>query len=118
MSYLILKASISGALVLLVSELSRRFPTFGGMTAALPLISVLSMIWLWRETGDAEKIASQSMGVFWFVLPTLPMFVLMPLMLRAGLGFWPTLLVGCVMTSVLFFVTAGLLARFGINIWS
>jgi len=116
MSYFILKAAISGVLVLMVSEISRRNPTVGGFAAALPLISVMSIVWLWRETGDVERIASQSAATFWFVLPSLPMFALMPVMLRSGLGFWPSLLAGCAMTIVLYFATAWLLSRFGVNL--
>jgi hypothetical protein len=116
MSYFILKAAISGVLVLVVSEISRRNPTFGGLIAALPLISVLSIVWLWRETGDVERIAAQSAATFWFVLPSLPMFALMPVMLRSSLGFWPSLLAGCAITIVLYFATAWLLSRFSVNL--
>jgi hypothetical protein len=85
MTYLVVKAALSGALVLIVSEVARRSPGIGGLIASLPFISVLSMIWLWRDTSDSELVAAQAQSTFWFVLPTLPMFILLPAMLRNGI---------------------------------
>ena len=91
MIYLIIKAALSGFIVMAVSEVARRSPGFGGLIASLPLVSILAMIWLWQDTADTERIAAQSEATFWFVLPSLPMFLVIPAMLRHGLGFWPTL---------------------------
>lgn len=116
MTYLALKAAISGLLVVLVSEVARRSPGIGGIIASLPLISVLAFIWLWRDTADVERIAIQAETTFWFLLPTLPMFLLLPAMLRAGAGFWLSLTICCAATMALYVATLWLLARFGVNI--
>ena len=116
MTYLILKAVLSGVLVMIVSEVARRSPGIGGLIASLPLISVLAIIWLWRDTADAERIAVQAESTFWYVLPSLPMFLVLPAMLRAGVGFWPSLAAGCVLTIALYFATTWALAKFGISL--
>jgi hypothetical protein len=74
MTYLIIKAAVSGVLVMIISEVARRSPGLGGLIASLPLVSVLGIIWLWRDTSDLERIASHAEATFWFVLPSLPMF--------------------------------------------
>jgi hypothetical protein len=89
MIYLIIKAALSGFIVMAVSEVARRSPGFGGLIASLPLVSILAMIWLWQDTADTERIAAQSEATFWFVLPSLPMFLVIPAMLRHGLDFGP-----------------------------
>jgi len=86
--YLLFKAGISGAIVAAVSEIARRYPGWGGLVASLPLTSVLAMIWLWRDSRDAERVAQLAGGTFWFVLPSLPMFLALPWMLRSGMSFW------------------------------
>ncbi len=102
MTYLIIKAAISGVIVALVSDIARRSPGLGALVASLPLVSILGMMWLWRDTSDAERIAAHAQATFWLVLPSLPMFLLVPWLLRAGLGFWPALGLGCLLTIVLY----------------
>ena len=82
MTYLILKALVSGILIALVSEIAKRSPGFGALVASLPLVSVLGMIWLWRDRPDAANMADHATATFWYVLPSLPMFLLIPFLLR------------------------------------
>jgi hypothetical protein len=107
MIYLIIKAALSGIIVMAVSEVARRSPGLGGLIASLPLISILAMIWLWQDTADTERIAAQSQATFWFVLPSLPMFLVVPAMLRHGLGFWPALALSCLLTMGLYSSRSG-----------
>src|SRR5205085_2585774 len=88
MLYLLVKAALSGVIVAAVSEIARRNPGAGGLLASLPLVSVLGMIWLWRDTADPVRMAAHAEATFWYVLPSLPMFLLIPFMLRGGWGFW------------------------------
>jgi hypothetical protein len=103
MIYFVIKCALSGIIIAVISEVAKRSPAFGALIASLPLLSVLGMLWLWRDTGDAERIASQAEATFWYVLPSLPMFLVLPTMLRAGAGFWPSMGAGCVLTIVLYF---------------
>ena len=102
MLYLIIKAGISGAIVAAVSEIARRYPGWGGLVASLPLTSLLAMIWLYRDSADAGRVADLSISTFWFVLPSIPLFVALPLLLRANLGFWPSLGICVVGTLALY----------------
>jgi hypothetical protein len=102
MLYLVVKALISGALVAGVSEVAKRYPGFGGLIASLPLVSVLGMIWLWRDKPDAPNMIKHVEGTFWFVLPSMPMFLAMPALVRRGVAFWPALATGCGLTMVLY----------------
>ena len=116
MTYLILKAVLSGVIVMIVSEVARRSPGLGALIASLPLVSILAMIWLWHDTGDPERIAAHAEATFWLVLPTLPMFLVLPYMLRRGWEFWPSLLSVAVLTMGLYAGTMWLLPHLGIRI--
>ncbi|MFN3945299.1 MAG: DUF3147 family protein [Allosphingosinicella sp.] len=116
MIYLVVKAVISAVIIVAASELAKRSPAFGALVASLPLVSVLGMIWLWRDTGDRLRLAAHAEATFWYVLPSLPMFLAIPAMLRAGLSFWLALVIGVVLTAVLYVVTATVLARFGVDL--
>lgn len=114
MLYAIIKALLSGAIISVVSEIARRSPAFGALVASLPIVSVLGMIWLWRDTHDNEKIAAHAEATFWMVLPSLPMFLVLPALLRHGLGFYPALAVSCVLTVILYAVMVFILRKLGV----
>jgi hypothetical protein len=116
MLYLFIKAGISGVIVAIVSEVARKYPGWGGLIASLPLISVLGMIWLWRDTHDPVRMAAHAEGTFWFVLPSLPMFLLLPAMLRQGWSFWTALAIGCVVTIALYAAMTWIGPRFGLRL--
>jgi hypothetical protein len=116
MVYLIFKAALSGVIIALASEVARRWPGWGALIASLPLVSVLGMIWLWRDKPDAANMAAHAEGTFWFVLPSLPMFLLMPFMLRNGVSFWIALGAGCLLTIGLYTVVTIVGPRFGLDL--
>lgn len=115
MTYIFIKYLITAAVVVLVSEVAKTSDRLGGLVAALPMVTVLTMIWLHAENQPAEKIANHAWYTFWYVLPTLPMFLLFPWLL-SKLGFWPTLLACMLITLVVFYVFAQIMAKFGINL--
>ena len=114
MLYLAIKAGLSGIIIAIVSEVAKRYPGFGGLIASLPLVSLLGMIWLWRDKPDAGNMASHAEATFWYVIPSLPMFLLIPYLLRHGLGFWTALAAGCALTILLYSLTVWLGPRFGL----
>ena len=116
MLQLLVKAAISGLLIATASEVARRSPGWGGLIVALPMTTLLTMIWLWHDTHDPQRIAGLATGAFWFVLPSLPMFLLVALLLRQGAPFWPVLLGGCVLTIVLFAGMAWLGPKLGLEL--
>ncbi|HEY1143798.1 MAG TPA: DUF3147 family protein [Sphingomicrobium sp.] len=116
MLWLAIKALISGIAVAAVSEISKRYPGFGGLIASLPLVSVLGMLWLWKDKPDAANMAAHAQGTFWFVLPSLPMFLAIPAMLRAGFNFYVALALGCLLTIVLYLGMIALAPKLGIRL--
>lgn len=116
MLYLAIKAALSGMIIAIVSDVARKYPGFGALIASLPLISILGMIWLWRDTNDSIRLADHAQATFWFVLPSLPMFLLVPMLLKRGVAFWPALAAGCLLTILLYIVTTWALARMSIRL--
>jgi hypothetical protein len=116
MIYLLIKAAISGVIVAIVSEVAKRYPGFGALIASLPLVSLLGMIWLWRDKPDVPNMAAHVEATFWFVLPSLPMFLLIPWMLRSGVGFWASLAVGSALTLILYLGMTWLGPRIGLRL--
>jgi hypothetical protein len=104
--------ALSGITIAVVSEVAKRSPAFGALIVSLRLVSLLGILWLWRDTGDAERIASHDESTFWYVLPSLPMLLVLPTMHRAGVGFWPSMGMSCALTVILYFITAWSLAKF------
>lgn len=115
MAWLVTKYLITAAVVVLVSEVAKRSDRLGGLLAALPLVTVLALIWLYVERQPQVKIANHAWYTFWYVVPTLPMFLAFPLLLPR-LGFWPTLLACVVITVACFWLFALLVRRFGIEL--
>jgi hypothetical protein len=113
MQYLIMKYLITAGLVVLVSELAKRSDKLGSLVAALPLVTVLTLIWLYIEQQPEAKIANHAYYTFWYVLPTLPIFLLFPYLLPKW-GFVLTLLSCAIFTMVVFLCFALILKRFGI----
>ena len=116
MLYLLLKAAISGAVVAAVSEIARRYTGWGGLVASLPLTALLAMIWLYRDSGDASRVADLSVSTIWFLLPSVPLFLAMPALLRSNVGFWPSLAICVIGTLVLYAAWFWAAPRLGIKL--
>lgn len=108
MLYLVIKAAISGIIVAAVSEIARRYPGWGGLVASLPLTSLLAMIWLFRDTHDAERVAELSASTIWFILPSIPLFIALPALIRSGVSLWLSMAI----------VIAGTLALYAMMFWA
>ena len=114
MLYTAIKVLVTAVLVVAISEVAKRSTVFGGILASLPLTSLLAFIWLYGETGDTAKVASLSYSVFWYVLPSLVLFIVLPLLLARGFDFWLSLLIACAVTFGAYALMASLLTRFGV----
>lgn len=115
MTYLISKYLITALIVVLVSELAKMSDKLGALVAALPLITVLSLIWLFIEKQPMSKISNQAYYTFWYVIPTLPMFLLFPYLLPK-FGFWFSLFSCIAFTLIVFYFYTMLLKQFGLNL--
>ncbi|MDF1657970.1 MAG: DUF3147 family protein [Verrucomicrobiales bacterium] len=119
----VIKLIFSAALIYFVNEVvvTRSKPLLGSMIASLPLVSIITFFWIWSGLKESpaeqvEKLASHSTGVFWFVLPSLPMFLIFPALLRKGISFWPSIIICCVITMLLYAGMAMILKRFGMEL--
>lgn len=113
MGWLVTKYLLTAAIVVAVSEFAKRSDRLGGFVAALPLVTVLALVWLHVEKQPQARLANHAYYTFWYVLPTLPMFLAFPWLL-ARLGFWPTLAASAAITVACFALTAWLVKPFGI----
>lgn len=113
---LLAKFGISAALIVLISELGKRHPALAALVASLPLVSVLAMGWMYAENVGNERIAAHSHATFWYVLPSLPMFLVLPVLLRRGVGF-PASMIACIaLTTLLYAIILRVAAQFGVSL--
>lgn len=110
------KALLAGVMIAAIAEVGRRLPTMGALIASLPLVSILGMVFLWMARPDAENMARHAEATFWYVLPSLPMFLLIPLLLRQGVNFWLALVLGCLVTVLLYLGMMQWGSRFGLRL--
>ncbi|OHE81839.1 MAG: hypothetical protein A2X76_00845 [Lysobacterales bacterium GWF1_69_6] len=115
MIWLITKFAVTAAVIVLVSEVAKRSDKAGALIAALPLVTLMALVWLHVEGQPQEKVAKHAWYTFWYVLPTLPMFLAFPYMLPR-IGFWPSLLASAVITVASFGAFALVVRRFGIEL--
>lgn len=113
MMWIVTKYLLTAAVVVLVTEAAKRSDRLGGLLAALPMVTVLALIWLYIENQPQEKIANHAWYTFWYVVPTLPMFLAFPFLLPK-LGFWWTLGASVGITLLSFWVFALVVRRFGV----
>jgi hypothetical protein len=113
MSQYLIKVALTTLIVVLVSETAKRSTFWGSILVSLPVVSLVSLFWLWSDTRDPAKISQFCSNVFWLVLPSLALFALVPVLLNRGVGFWPALIVGCAATIGCYSLTVLLLNWFG-----
>ena len=114
--YVLLKALISGVLIAVASEAARRSTALGAVLISLPLTSILAAVWLYRDTRDVEQVASLSWSILWVIVPSLVFFVALPVALRSGVAFVPSLLLACALTAIAYAVWVWAAHRLGFDL--
>ena len=117
MAALIVKVLLTAVIVVAVSELGKRSTLAGALLASLPLTSLLALIWLYRDTGDAAQAAELARGIFWLVLPSLAFFIVFPAGVRGGWGFWPAMGAGIVATLAAYGAMLGIDRAFALKLF-
>jgi hypothetical protein len=112
----IIKVGVTAVVVVAVAELAKRGSVWSALLASLPLTSLLAFVWLYLDTNDGARVAALSQSIFWLVLPSLVLFLLLPALLRAGWAFWPSLAVASTATVLSYGVLVWALARAGLRI--
>ena len=110
-----IRVLITAIVVVAVAEIAKRSPLWAAILASLPLTSVLAFVWLYADTGAVGQITSLSRSIFWLVLPSLVLFLLLPVLLDRGMSFWVSLLLACGATAATYIVTIRLLSQLGIK---
>jgi hypothetical protein len=116
MVYYTAKIAITVLLVIVISEISKRSTLMGGILASVPLVSVLAMVWLYVDTRDVQKVAALSTSIFWLLIPSLALFLVLPVMLKKGINFSMSMGVALVVTVACYFVMIGILGKFGVKL--
>ncbi|MEK9771614.1 MAG: DUF3147 family protein [Nitrosomonadales bacterium] len=115
MIYLIFKFTVTSFLVVLISEVAKRSDKLGGLIAALPIVTVLVLFWLYFEKQNIDKIANHAWYTFWYVIPTLPMFLIFPYIIK-HYGFWSAIIISILITLICFIAFAKITKKFGIQL--
>jgi hypothetical protein len=113
---LITKYAVTAFVIVVVSEVAKRSDKLGALISSLPFVTIMVMIWLYIEKQESRKIENHAFYTFWYVIPTLPMFLVMPWLLAKGFNFWISLIICALITVGCFIVTAVIARRFGINL--
>lgn len=116
MTQYLIKLFLSAAIIATVTEVAKRNNFAASIIHSLPLTSLLAFIWLYVEQKDEGLIAKHSFGTFWFVLPTLPMFLVLPWLLEHGMTFWPSLITCILGTAALYVLTTLALSVLGVKL--
>ena len=116
MTYTIFKFGLSAAVIVAVSEIAKRSSLLGGLLASLPLTSLLAFVWLWQDTRDAQKVAALSNSILWLVLPSLVLFLVLPVLLKRGVNFYPALGAAIAAMLVSYGAMVFTLGKFGIKL--
>jgi hypothetical protein len=112
----VVKLFVTAFVILFVTKIQVVSDRLSALLIALPLTSLIAMVWMQVEKQESQRIANHAEGTFWFVLPTLPMFLVLPWMLRAGWGFWPALGLNVLLTVGCFWLTVWVLRGFGMDL--
>ena len=116
MTYYLIKLVITAVLVVLISEIARRSTLMGGILASVPLISVMAMIWLYIDTRDTGRIIILSNNIFWLVLPSLALFLILPLLLKKEINFYYSMGIAITITVICYYIMIVFLGRIGIKL--
>ena len=116
MIYYTAKIAITVLLVIVISEISKRSTLMGGILASVPLVSVLAMVWLYVDTRDVQKVAALSTSIFWLLIPSLALFLVLPVMLKKGINFSMSMGVALVVTVACYLVMISILGKFGVKL--
>ncbi|MEN3971127.1 DUF3147 family protein [Sphingomicrobium sp. XHP0235] len=112
----IAKAAFAGVVTALIVAIAKRYPSWGGLVAALPLTSILALSLLYYDTRDGEKVAALSTSILAFILPSIPFFILLPTLLRQGVSFGVSMTVGVAATLALYALSFYGLSRLGFRV--
>ena len=111
-----IKVFISSAIIILVSEIAKKDNLFGSLIASIPLVSVLSMIWLYVDTNDINKVKALANGILWMIVPSMSLFIVLPILINFGIQFYLSLTISILVTMVCYLLTISFMNYFGFKV--
>ena len=115
MSYYITKLVITTLLIVLISEIAKRNSLMGAMLAAIPLVSILAMIWMYIDTNNSSSAVEFSNSIVWLIVPSMTLFISFPILIKKGFSFYPSMTVSIMMTIFAYYSVIFLLGKLGIK---
>lgn len=115
MSYYIVKLIITTFLIVLISEISKRSSLAGALLAAIPLVSILAMTWMYIDTNESTKAVEFSQSIVWLIAPSMTLFIAFPLLIKKGMGFYPSMLISTILTIIAYYLIILLLEKLGLR---
>ena len=116
MAYYILKLIVTALLIVLISEIAKRSSLFGAMLAAIPLVSILAMTWMYIDTNSSTKAVEFSQNIVWLIAPSMTLFIIFPLLIKKGLGFYLSMGISIMMTILAYYSVIFILRKFGLEL--
>ena len=116
MTQYLIKLLISSSIIVIVSEIAKKNTFLGGLITSIPLVSVLAILWLYIDTKDVEKVSDLSISIFWLVIPSLALFISLPILLKQNFNFYTSIILSILITIFFYWITISLLKIFGIRL--
>ena len=116
MAYYIFKLVITALLIVLISEIGKRYSLAGALLAAIPLVSILAMIWMYVDTSSSESAVEFSERIVWLIAPSMTLFIMFPILIKKGIGFYPSLFVAITMTIGAYYSVIFILGKLGVKL--
>lgn len=114
--YYLIKIFITTALIIAISEIAKRSSVIGALLASLPIVSLIAIIWLYVETKDVDKVNALTTSIFWLVLPSLVLFVSLPVLLKQGLDFYFSIAISVGLTAIAYYLLYVVLSQYGVKL--
>jgi hypothetical protein len=116
LTYFITKLIITSLLIVLISEISKRSSLAGALLAAIPLVSILAMTWMYIDTNDSKSAVEFSNRIVWLIAPSMTLFLLFPILIKKGMGFYPSMGISVVSTITAYYLLILILEKFGVKL--
>jgi len=115
MTYYIIKLIVTTLLIVLISEISKRSSLAGAILAAIPLVSILAMTWMYVDTNESSKAVEFSKNIVWLIAPSMTLFIAFPILIQKGVGFYPSMMISITLTVLAYYSVIFFLEKAGIR---
>ena len=108
------KIGLTALIIFAVVQVSERSTLLAAVLASIPIVSVLAMMWMNHEGQSTEEISLFAKEIVWLLIPSLLMFIVMPLLIDRGWEFYPALGAGLATTIIGYFVMIQIMEKYGL----